>query len=121
MYPPELLDALGTLPATTYDGQAWRITFDSQEPVRANTGAIYPVLTRRRRSGAVVRLPQRRPSPRTVIRSLQQCETLSWLLPHGFHLFERPVGGRELSRRSAQRFDCRLCREGVHERPGRAR
>jgi hypothetical protein len=37
VYEPSLLDLLETFPATAHHGQAWRIAFVGQEPLRANT------------------------------------------------------------------------------------
>ena len=36
MYEPSLLDLLETFPTTAHHGQAWRIAFVGQEPLRAN-------------------------------------------------------------------------------------
>lgn len=55
-YDPNLLDALETLPSTTWHGRAWRHMFNDYPPDRVNTsgarwnppgvGAIYTALTR---------------------------------------------------------------------------
>ena len=46
-------------------------------------------------TGSSERQMVRRLSCRTVVRPFKQFETLRWFLTHGFHLLERPVGGRE--------------------------
>ena len=55
-YDPNLLDALESLPSTTWHGRAWRHMFNDYQPDRVNTsgarwnppgvGAIYTALTR---------------------------------------------------------------------------
>src|SRR5262249_816593 len=58
----------------------------------------------------------RSPSRRSVIRPFKQFEPLSWFLPNGFHLLERPVGGREFFHHSTLRFGYRLCRDPARSR-----
>jgi hypothetical protein len=39
-----------------------------------------------------------------MIRPFKQVETLRWFIPHGVHLLERPVGGREFFHHSTLFF-----------------